>query len=146
MLLMAYLNKSRKFTTYSINTNLIMEERKRQKQVGSLIQEELSTIFQRLGIHMISGAMISIASVKMTPDLLEARIYLSIYNAKDQDEIMERIREKQGEIKRQLGNRLRHQLRRIPVLAFYKDDTLDHVFKMEEVFKKIHEKGSGKKE
>ncbi len=122
-----------------------MEERKRQKQVGSLIQEELSIIFQRLGIHMIGGAMVSVAAVRMTPDLLEARIYLSIYNADNQDEIMEKIQEKQGEIKKQLGNRLRHQLRRIPVLAFYKDDTLDYVFKMEEVFKKIHEKDQKRK-
>lgn len=116
-----------------------MEEGKRQKQIGSLIQEELSSIFQQLGLNMIDGALVSISAVRMTPDLLEARIYLSIYKPDDPEAVMERIREKQGEVKRQLGNKLRHQLRRIPVLAFYIDDTLDHVFKMEEVFKKIKE-------
>ena len=52
-----------------------MEEKKRQKQVSGVINEELSDIFQRLGLNMIDGGMISISSVKITPDLLEARIY-----------------------------------------------------------------------
>lgn len=135
----------RKFTTYSINTHLIMEERKRQRQIGSLIQEELSVIFQYLGLHMIDGAMVSIAAVRMTPDLLEARIYLSIYNTDHSEKVMDLVRERQREIKKQLGNKLRHQLRRIPVLTFYLDDTLDYVFKMEEVFKKIHEQDQKRK-
>ena len=122
-----------------------MEEGKRQKQVGGLIQQELSTIFRHLGLHMVSGALVSISAVRMTPDLLEARIYLSIYKAGDQEAVLNHITEKQGEIKRQLGNRLRHQLRRIPVLAFYLDDTLDQVFKMEEVFKKIQEQDAKRK-
>ncbi len=122
-----------------------MEEGKRQKQVGNLIQQELSTIFQYLGLNMINGALVSISTVRMTPDLLEARVYLSIYKAEDEKAVMEHIEAKQGEIKRQLGNKLRHQLRRIPVLAFYLDDTLDHVFKMEEVFKKIHEEDAKRK-
>ncbi len=122
-----------------------MEEGKRQKQVGSLIQQELSTIFQYLGLNMINGALVSISTVRMTPDLLEARIYLSIYKAEDEKAVMAHIESKQGEIKRQLGNKLRHQLRRIPVLVFYLDDTLDHVFKMEEVFKKIHEEETRRK-
>ena len=60
-----------------------MQEGKRQKQVGGLIQEEINTIFQRLGLSFIDGGMVSISSVKITPDLLEARIYLSVFNAPD---------------------------------------------------------------
>jgi len=122
-----------------------MVEGKRQKQIGNLIQGELSTIFQHLGLNMINGALISVATVRMTPDLLEARVYLSIYKAKDEEVVMELIRKKHGEIKRELGNKLRHQLRRIPVLVFYLDDTLDYVFRMEEVFKKIKEEDAKKK-
>ncbi len=59
-----------------------MQEGKRQKQVGSLLNEELNSIFQRLGLTMIDGGMVSISSVKITPDLLEARIYLS-FQVKD---------------------------------------------------------------
>ena len=114
-----------------------MEEGKRQKQVGGLIQEEINTIFQRMGLNMVDGGMVSISSVKVTPDLLEARIYLSIFNAADNKAVLKKIEEKGWEIKRELASHVKHQLRRIPELKFYLDDTLDHVFKMEEIFKQI---------
>jgi len=116
-----------------------MQEGKRQKQVSGLIQEELNTIFQRLGFNMINGGMVSISSVKITPDLLEARVYLSFFQVADAQEALKRIQEKAGEIKRELGNRVRQQLRRIPEVKYFRDDTLDHVFRMEEIFKKISE-------
>lgn len=114
-----------------------MEEGKRQKQIGGLIQEEINIIFQRMGLSMMDGGMISISSVKVTPDLLEARIYLSIFNASDNKAVLKKIEEKAWEIKRELASHVKHQLRRIPELKFYLDDTLDHVFKMEEIFKQI---------
>ena len=116
-----------------------MQEGKRQKQVSGLIQEELNTIFQRLGFNMINGGMVSISSVKITPDLLEARVYLSFFQVADAQEALKRIQEKAGEIKRELGNRVRQQLRRIPEVKYFRDDTLDHVFRMEEIFRKISE-------
>ncbi len=116
-----------------------MKEGKRQKQVGNLIQQELGNVFQHLGLNMVNGALISISHVRMTPDLLEARIYISIFKGDDEEAILEFIKEKHGAVKRELGNNLRHQLRRIPVLAFYLDDTLDYVFKMEKIFKKIED-------
>lgn len=114
-----------------------MQEGKRQKQIGGLLQEELNAIFQRLGLGFIQGAMVSIASVKVTPDLLEARIYLSIYNAKDEKAVFEKVEERAWEVKKELAARVRNQLRRIPELRFFADDTLDHAFKMEELFRKI---------
>ena len=114
-----------------------MQEGKRQKQVSGLIQEEVNHIFQRLGLSMVDGGMVSISSVKITPDLLECRIYLSIYNAKDNKGILKKIDESAWEIKKELASRVRTQLRRIPDIKFYLDDTLDHVFKMEEIFKQI---------
>lgn len=114
-----------------------MEEGKRQKQVGGLIQEEINNIFQRLGLNMMDGGMISISSVKVTPDLLEARVYLSFFQVANANEALKKIQERAGEIKRELGNRVRQQLRRIPEIKYFRDDTLDHVFKMEELFKQI---------
>ncbi|HEV7782697.1 MAG TPA: 30S ribosome-binding factor RbfA [Chitinophagaceae bacterium] len=116
-----------------------MEEGKRQKQIAGLLNEEMNTIFQRLGLSMINGGMLSISSVKVTPDLLEARFYLSFFQVKDVEAAMSRIEDRHHEIKKELASRVRHQLRSIPVLKFFKDDTLDHVFKMEEIFKKIEE-------
>jgi ribosome-binding factor A len=114
-----------------------MQENKRQKQIGGLINEELATIFQLLGLNIIDGGMVSISSVKVTPDLLEARVYLSIFNAKDNKAALKKIEERAWEIKKELAARVKHQLRRIPEMKYFLDDTLDHVFKMEELFKQI---------
>lgn len=114
-----------------------MEQGKRQKQVGRLIQEEMNLLFQKEGLHMIGGGMVSIVEVQVTPDLLEARIYLSFFKVSEPEAAWNHIKEKTGELRGLLGNKLRHQLRRIPELQFALDDTLDHVFKMEELFKKI---------
>ncbi|MCW3462781.1 30S ribosome-binding factor RbfA [Chitinophaga nivalis] len=116
-----------------------MQESKRQKQIAQLVQEELSSVFQRMGYNVIEGGMISIAAVKMTPDLLEAKVYLSMFKIASPNEMLERIKERMGEIKKALGLRVGKQLRRMPELSFFLDDTLDYVFKMEELFKKIKE-------
>jgi ribosome-binding factor A len=115
-----------------------MQEGKRQKQVGSLLNEEINLIFQRLGLNMIDGGMVSISSVKLTPDLLEARIYLSFFQVKDAKETLQKIEERSWEIKRELTSRVAKQLRRMPILKFFHDDTLDYVFKMDELLKKIN--------
>ena len=116
-----------------------MQEGKRQKQIAGLLNEEMNTIFQKLGLSMIDGGLVSISSVKVTPDLLEARFYLSFFQVKDVEAALKKIEDCHHDIKKELAGRVRHQLRSIPVLRFYKDDTLDHVFKMEELFKKISE-------
>ena len=114
-----------------------MQEGKRQKQVAGLIQEEMNAIFQKMSLAMIDGGMVSIADVKVTPDLLEARIYLSLFQVKDRAATMQKIEDKSWEIKRELTSRIAKQLRRMPELKFFLDDTLDHVFKIEEILKNI---------
>jgi ribosome-binding factor A len=114
-----------------------MEENKRQKQIGKLVMEELSDIFQREGMNIIDGGMVSITKVMITPDLLEARIYLSFFQVKDPAALLHKIKERGWEWRKLLGQRIKNQLRRVPEITFYSDDTLDHVFKMDEIFKKI---------
>ena len=114
-----------------------MQENKRQKQIAGLIIEELSGIFQHLGLNVIDGALVSISSVKVTPDLLEARVYLSIFNSPDAKAALKRIEDRAWEIKKELAAKVKNQLRRIPEITYFLDDTLDHVFKMEEIFKQI---------
>jgi ribosome-binding factor A len=116
-----------------------MEEGKRQKQVAGVIQEEMNDIFQRMGLTMLHGGMVSISNVKVTPDLLEVRIYLSLYQVKDVNKAMDVFENRKGEIKRELTARVKRQLRRMPELRFFHDDTLDHVFRIEELFKQINE-------
>jgi ribosome-binding factor A len=92
-----------------------------------------------MGLNMQDGGMVSISSVKITPDLFEARVYLSFFQVKDNDAMLTKIQEKTKEIRNELGKRVRHQLRSIPQITFYIDDTLDYVFKMEELLKKVKE-------
>lgn len=121
-----------------------MKEGKRQKQIAGLIQEEINAIFQRLGLNMINGGMVSISSVKITPDLLETRIFLSVFNAANNKDVLKKIEERAWEIKKELASRVKHQLRRIPELKFFLDDTLDQVFKMEELLRQIKKEESDK--
>lgn len=116
-----------------------MQEGKRQKQIAGLLNEEMNGIFQRLGLNMLNGGMVSISSVKVTPDLLEARFYLSFFKVNDVAGALKKIDDRYHEIKKELAGKVRHQLRSIPVLKFFQDDTLDHVFRMEELFKRINE-------
>src|SRR3954453_21997633 len=105
-----------------------MQEGKRQKQIAAVIQQEMNDIFIKLGLNMLDGGMVSLSSVKVTPDLLEARIYLSLFQVKDRAAALKKIQERSWEVKKELANRLGKQLRRMPVLQFYLDDTLDQVF------------------
>ena len=119
-----------------------MTEGKRQKQVAIEIAKELNEIFLKMGLTMMDGGMVSISSVKITPDLYEARIYLSLFQVKDQEKVLERFKELSSEIRGELGNRMRHQLRIIPQLTFYLDDTLDYVFKIERLLDEIKKEDS----
>jgi len=123
-----------------------MTEGKRQKQVAGVILKEMNDIFLRMGLNMLEGGMVSIASVKITPDLYEARVYVSFFQVKDPEKALEKITEKSSEIRGELGNRVRHQLRSIPQLTFYIDDTLDYVFKIEELLDKIKNETPGNEE
>jgi ribosome-binding factor A len=114
-----------------------MNESKRQKQISSLLNEELNDIFRRLNLNMLDGGMVSISSVKITPDLLEARVYVSLFQVKNPDDGMKKIEDRAWEVKRELASRVKQQLRRMPELKFFRDDTLDHAFKMEELFRQI---------
>lgn len=114
-----------------------MEESKRQKQVGQVVMEEMTDIFRREGVNIINGGMVSISKVVVTPDLLEARIYLSMYKIDEQQALLRQVADRTSEWRNLLGRRVKNQLRRVPELRFFLDDTLDHVFKMEELFKTL---------
>lgn len=114
-----------------------MEESKRQKQVAQVVMGEMNDIFRREGMNMVNGGMVSISKVMVTPDLLEARIYLSLFQIEDTKAVINEIQGRTPEWRNLLGKKVRHQLRRVPELRFFLDDTLDHVYKMEELFKTL---------
>jgi ribosome-binding factor A len=117
-----------------------MEQGKRQIQIAKVIKKEMIEILTKEGYNIINNnGMVSVSDVRITPDLYEARIYLSFFQIADADEMLSTIKEKTSEWRGHLGNRLKNSLRRIPTLTFFKDDTLEHVFKMEELFKQLEE-------
>jgi ribosome-binding factor A len=123
-----------------------MTEGKRQKQVASEISKELNDIFLKMGLNMQDGGMVSISSVKITPDLYEARVYVSLFKVKNPEAALDKFKERSSDIRGELGNRMRHQLRSIPQLTFYIDDTLDYVFKIEELLDSIKKEKPGEVE
>lgn len=109
----------------------------RQQQLAKTINVALSEIFQRELDEILNGAMATILSVNVTPDLQIARVYLSIYNASNPDEIVETIQHNTKGIRGLLGRKIRNKVRTIPEVEFYRDNTMDEVIKIEELFKDI---------
>lgn len=110
-------------------------ESTRQKKVSRLIQKELSMIFQASSRGMFNSVMITVTVVHVTPDLALAKAYLSLFPSENKEELLEEIKEKTGYFKRELSQKIRHQVRSIPDLAFYLDDSIDYVENIEKLLK-----------
>lgn len=107
----------------------------RLDRVASLIKEELSLIF----LHKVQDkafGIITVTNVKMSPDLRHTKVYLSVYEKDKRDKVLERVNEIKGMIRSELASKV--QMRFVPELHFFIDDTLDYVEKIEGLFKKIH--------
>ncbi len=102
-------------------------ESTRLNRVNKLLQKDLGEIMQIEMKHVTRGAMITVTKVKVTSDLSIARVYLSLFATKDKKALLEEVKKHTGEIRGKLGSRLRHQLRVIPELHFYEDDSLDYI-------------------
>ncbi len=102
-------------------------ESTRQKKVSRLLQKELAEILRQKTTELARGKMITVTTVRVSPDLGIAKIYLSIFPSDDSGETLESIRENTPRIRNELGNKVRHQLRVIPGIAFYLDDSLDYI-------------------
>jgi ribosome-binding factor A len=109
-------------------------ESKRQRQVAKQIQKDLGEIFQKDLKQLFNGAFVTITDVKTTPDLAIARVYLSFLLAKDREGVLQIIRENTKVIRNFLGERVRHQLRIVPNLQFFIDDTAEYAQKMDTLF------------
>ncbi|CAG5004690.1 Ribosome-binding factor A [Dyadobacter sp. CECT 9275] len=109
-------------------------ESKRQQKVGRQIQKDLGEIFQKDAQHLTSGSFITITAVRVTPDLGIARAYLSFLPDKNKNFLLQNIQENTRFIRTKLGERVRHQLRIVPHLQFYLDDTAEYAAKMDLLF------------
>ena len=99
----------------------------RQNKISRLVQKELGDIFQKNTTSLFQGKMITVTAVRVSPDLSVARVYLSLFPVKDKEEFITYITSVEGQIRYELGKRVRYQLRKIPELAFFVDDSLDYI-------------------
>ena len=110
-------------------------ETTRQNKIARLIQKELSEIFL-LQTKSMPGVLVSVSIVRISPDMSYARVYLSVFPSERSEEIVKNINANMKPIRFELGNRVRHQLRIIPELKFFVDDSLDYAEKIDELLKK----------
>jgi len=110
-------------------------EKTRLKKVERLIQKELSLIFQQNTFIEQRNVLISVTVVRISSDLSIARVYVSIFPDDLAEKVLEQITENVGKIKYELGNKVRNQLRKIPDLKFFIDDTLEYASKIDNLLK-----------
>jgi ribosome-binding factor A len=110
-------------------------ESTRQKRVARLIQKEVADIFLRKGNEYAHGKMISITKVRVSPDLSFAKIYLSIFPSANHTDILQVVQDHSHKIRFDLGHKVRSQLRIVPDIAFFIDDSLDYIDKIDKLLK-----------
>ncbi len=110
-------------------------EKTRLKKVERLLQKELGTIFQRNTFSEFKNVLISVTVIRVSADLSVARVYLSVFPSTNADEVLKSIIENTGKIKYELGTKVRNQLRKIPDLKFFIDDSLDYANKIDNLLK-----------
>ncbi len=110
-------------------------ETTRQNKISRLIQKELSEIFL-LQTKSMNGVLVSVSAVRISPDMSIARVYLSVFPSEKSQEIVKNINDNMKSIRYELGTRVRYQLRIIPELKFFVDDSLDYAEHIDELLKK----------
>ena len=111
-------------------------ETQRQKKIGGIIQQDIAEVLQRAATEGgLKGVLISVTKASITTDLSIAKIYVSIFPPKEANTLLDGIRSNKALIKHELAQRTKNQLRRVPELHFYLDDSLDYIEKIEESLK-----------
>lgn len=106
-------------------------ESTRQLKISKLLQKDLGEIIQRQSPMLFKNAMVTVTKVYVTKDLAIAKIYVSIFATGEKNKVLEMIRGNTSEIRYQLGNRVKNQLRKVPELQFFEDDSLDYIENIE---------------
>ena len=107
----------------------------RQEKIASVIKKELGTYFQRNAISIGKGAMVTVTTVRMSPDLSIAKVYISIFGGTDNDDSFNHIYSQSNSIRYEISKLVRNQLRKMPELHFYRDDSLDYAQKIDNLLK-----------
>jgi len=106
----------------------------KQNKVARLLQKELGDIFQKKS-KLFDNKMITVTVVRISPDLLIAKVYLSMYPSRNNQSTLALVKEHGSELRYELGNRIRNQVRKIPELNFFIDDSLDYIENIDRLLK-----------
>jgi ribosome-binding factor A len=113
-----------------------LEESNRQKKIGGLLQQDLVDVLQGAATRGgLKGVIISVSKVKVTADLSVAKVYLSVFPNKEGEGLLQGIKSNTPLIRHELAQRTRHQLRRMPNLEFFIDDSLEYIDRIEKSLK-----------
>lgn len=112
-------------------------ESKRQQKFAGVLQQDLAAIFQREGMNYLPNTLVTITKVRVTPDLAIARVFLSFFNNVNVQQSLQIVKSHANEIRYKLGARIKDQVRVIPQLEFFVDDTNEYVERMDKIFDKI---------
>ena len=111
---------------------------KRQSQVAEMIKRNFSLVLQEEGSYIYKNALVTVTQVSMSPDLSYAKIYLSVYNRDDKAGAIQELDKEKSRLRRSLGTRIRKHIRRIPEIDFFLDDTLDEMYRLNNLFDEIN--------
>jgi ribosome-binding factor A len=110
-------------------------ESTRQQKVGRLLQKELGAYFQQHGKEIAPGKMITVTVVRISPDLGFAKVYLSIFPSTETEIVLKSIKSRESSIRRDIGNKIKNQLRSIPEFSYLQDDSLDYIDNIDNLLK-----------
>jgi ribosome-binding factor A len=115
-------------------------ETKRQLQVAELIKRHFSIVLQQEGSYIYGSApLVTVTNVKITPDFNMAKIYLSVYNTENKQEVILTMEDSYTRLHQSLVRRIRRHMRRMPDLSFYLDDTLDEMYRLNALFDRLRD-------
>ncbi len=115
-------------------------ESKRQKQVAELIKRNFGTVLQQEGSYIYGvEALVTVTGVKMSPDFSIAKIYLSVYNTENKQAVILAMEDQMFRLRQSLVTRIRKHVRRIPNIHFYLDDTLDEMYRLNDLFNRLED-------
>ncbi len=122
-------------------------ESKRQRQVAEQIKRNFSIVLQQEGSYIYGAQpLVTVTEVHPTPDLSMCKIYVSIWNTDNKQEVIIKMNEEHQRLKNALAQRIRKHIRRIPAISFYIDETLDEMNRVESLFDRLEEEGQLPKE
>ncbi len=112
---------------------------RRQKKIAQLIQDEMGTFLQKEGANYYGNKFVTVTEVKITSDMQNCKIYISVFGKDEGEAVVDSLNMHIRDVRGRFGKIMRNALRIIPEIQFYLDETLDNVFRLEELFRKNQE-------